>query len=247
MRAQKRAKGQFFTQKNPFTLKPFQKWADTINIKTYEILEPFAGSNNLISMLQKEDLCSHYKAYDIEPASPNVIEKDTLKNFPAGFEVCITNPPWLARNSAVRRCLPYPKCQYDDLYKHCLKLCLDNCAYVGALIPASFLQSGLFRDRLETYILLQNVMFNDTENPVCLALFGKQTKNGEPKKDINIYYDDKEIGLLGELETYLPKPLLKQDLTFNDPKGRLGFISFDNTKEASIRFCKPEEIENYTI
>ncbi len=238
----KRAKGQFYTVGNPFILPPFVKWAKHAGLPAARILEPFAGGNNIIKTLQEIDLCNQFVSYDIEPTNKHVKLLDTVNAFPKGFKVCITNPPWLARNSATRRELPYPLSSYDDLYKHCLELCLNNCEFVAALLPASYLQSGLFRERLDTYILLHKTMFIDTENPVCLALF-----SGRTRQRINIYHDAKYIGTLKTLENKIPEMRNNRKIAFNVPDGELGFISFDNTRKASIKFCHGEEVEDYSI
>ncbi|MDD9842257.1 MAG: hypothetical protein OXU76_06355 [Alphaproteobacteria bacterium] len=238
----KRAHGQFYTKGNPFALRVFQNWAKKASLSERRILEPFAGANNIIHTLGDMGLVSDFAAYDLMPASRDVKKRDTIKNFPKGFDICITNPPWLARNSATRRGLSFPACQYDDLYKHCLELCLHHCPYVAALLPASYLQSGLFRERLQTYILLHKIIFDDTENPVCLALFGENAT-----KDVMIYYDNDYIGGLNQLEKNTPKTQAGSKIRFNDPAGALGFISFDNTKGPSIRFCDVKEIEAYPI
>ncbi len=239
----KRSRGQFFTVKqNPFESVAFAKWAKLAGLPDRRILEPFAGANHIIKSLQNLNLCQEFESFDVAPADSQVKTKDTIASFPIGFEVCITNPPWLARNSATRRNLPYPTCQYDDLYKLCLELCLTNCEYVAALMPASYLQSGLFRDRLHTFILLHELIFNDTENPVCLALF-----TGDRNDATEVYYDDQLIGELRELQSKIPAPIKDRVTKFNDPAGQLGFISFDNTRERSIRFCETKEIESYEI
>ena len=80
------------------------------------ILEPFAGANLLISSLKDMGLCHRADSFDIAPAHTDVKLRDTLTDFPTGYEVCITNPPWLAKNSATRRGLAFPETPYDDLY-----------------------------------------------------------------------------------------------------------------------------------
>ena len=122
-----------------------------------------------------------------------------------------------------------------------MKLCLDNCEYVAAICPASFFQSGLFRHRLHHYILLHDKIFVDTENPVCLALFGKE------REQTDIYYDAKYIGEASSLKKYMPSKVDGISIRFNDPTGRLGFISFDNTQAPTIRFCDAREIADYEI
>lgn len=239
----KRAHGQYYTIGNPFSLRPFLDWSEQIALPSKRILEPFAGSNNIIKALKKNGLCKQFSSYDIVPADRKVMQRDTIQFFPEGFDVCITNPPWLARNSATRRGLDFPNNNHDDLYKHCLELCLRNCSYVAALIPASFLQSGLFRQRLSDYILLHDRgMFNDTDNPVCLALFGAGISSS-----VNIYYDNTFIGHLQDLECKIPMPIRNRHIRFNDPAGKLGFVSFDSVYKASIRFCEVEEIKEYPV
>lgn len=238
----KRARGRFYTAGNPFALAPFREWAERAGLPGQRVLEPFAGANSLVRMLRELSLCGDFAAYDIEPAGRAVRRRDTLADFPSGFEVCVTNPPWLARNSATRRGLPYPGGAHDDLYKRCLELCLTHCPRVAALVPASFLQSGLFRARLEHYILLHRILFDDTENPVCLALFGP-----EPTATVHIHHDGEYMGDLQELARRLPTEKRARDLRFNDPGGALGFISFDDTRRPSIRFCGADEIRDHAI
>jgi hypothetical protein len=114
--SEKRAKGQYFTFKNPFNNQAFKDWGEKCDIKNSKILEPFAGKNSLIEMLEEMNLCQNFAAFDIEPKNQKVEIRDTLKNFPTGFKVCITNPPYLAQNSAKRRGLNFAECEFDDLY-----------------------------------------------------------------------------------------------------------------------------------
>ncbi len=231
MERQKREEGRYYTQGNPFKLRPFRRWGIKIRMKERVVLEPFAGRNNLIRMLQSTDQCRRFASYDIRPASPHVRKQDTLTKFPNGYDVCISNPPWLGRYSARRRKIHYPDIGFDDLYKHCLELALEHCRYVGFIIPASFLQSGLFRDRLSHIIFLNSKTFDDTENPVCLALFG------DPVRDTRVYYDNCYADTVKNLERFIPQPNERMSVRFNDKNGNLGLIGIDNTVGPSIRFC----------
>ncbi len=47
----KRQNGSYYTEGNPFVLKPFLRWASKIELKNRVVLEPFAGSNNIIKSL----------------------------------------------------------------------------------------------------------------------------------------------------------------------------------------------------
>lgn len=243
MEQKKRTLGIYLTKmSNPFQTKGFQKWAKKINFKQKLILEPFAGANDLVRKLQEIKLLKDYSSFDIEPKEKTVKTRDTIKSFPTGFEVCVTNPPWLAKNSATRRGLQFPKSNYDDLYKHCLDICLNNCNFVAAIIPATFLQSNLFRKRLSTVIFIQKKLFLDTENPVCLALFDKKQT-----EDIAIYYDNEFFNYLSVIEKFIPKPTIKKQIIINDKNGSLGLVAIDNTKDDTIRFCNGNELQDYDI
>ena len=233
---QKREHGRYYTQANPFRLNPFRRWASRIGLADRVVLEPFAGRNDLIRMLKGTGQCTRFASYDINPAGPGVQKRDTLARFPAGYEVCISNPPWLGRYSARRRRMHYPDIGFDDLYKHCLELALENCRYVGFVIPASFLQCGLFRDRLSDVIFINGRAFDDTENPVCLALFGERTT------DIRVYNDDRLAGTIKDLEKHIPSLNRGMPVRFNDRNGNLGLVGIDNTAGPSIRFCRGADI-----
>jgi hypothetical protein len=232
----KRTNGQYFTELNPFNHKGFKEWADECNIKNQNILEPFAGSNNLIEMLKQLGFCTSFTSYDLEPKSNNVKKRDTLESFPQNFNVCITNPPYLAQNSAKRRGLNSFETNYDDIYKFALSKCLLHCKYVGAIIPASFLNTKLFRDRLSHYILLTDKMFRDTEHPVCLALFSPASQ------DVKIYESQNYLGCLSDFENKMPSRGKSKELQFNNKTGKLGLFAIDNTVNSSIKFCNGEDI-----
>lgn len=238
----KREHGQYFTRRNIFKHKAFYAWAKKANIKNEVILEPFAGANFLIKMLQEIDLCNNYKSFDINPQNSNVIKQDTLLKFPKGYNIVITNPPYLAKNSATRRGIQFVDNIYDDLYKYALEKCLNNVGYVGAIVPASFLNSGLFRNRLSYYISLPYTdMFLDTEHPVCLALF-------EPfVKDTIIYEKDKKIGYLSELEKFIPIEKTNIKVEFNNPDGNIGLRGIDDTISNTISFVESFEIPKEKI
>lgn len=246
----KRTRGEYYTNGNPFKLEPFLDWSSQVDLPNQVILEPYAGANNIIKSLQDIGLCNEFRSFDICPRDATVERRNTIENFPSKYKICVTNPPWLARNSATRRGLSFPQTEYDDLYKHCLRLCLEYCSAVAALVPASFFnflffreRLSIFRERLQTYVLLHdNNLFVETDNPVCLALFGARSS-----KEVRVYYDNEYVGELTLLEKKIPVPVSQKDVRFNDVNGTLGFVSFDNTVEPSIRFCLADEIAKYPV
>lgn len=256
---EKKLNGQFFTITNPFVSNPFYIWFESIpNEKKRKIIEPFAGSNNIVKMIDDLKLSDIvWYCYDIEPSKYNTVnyvnvqKRDTIENFPKidNCYVAITNPPYLAKNSATRSGLPFKYTEYDDLYKKCLEVMLKNCEYVAAIIPESFITANLFHNRLKTVISLTCKMFDDTECPVCLALFS-------PESEINLEYgfDIYKQGCITKIGTYqeLNKLAVKSKFNrdnwcFNDPNGNIGIICCDNTKNASIKFVFGDEINAKSV
>ncbi len=256
----KRANGRYYTRGNPFQLDPFKQWTRKLNLDKQIVLEPFAGAKDIPRLIESANLrCGEWRFYDIEPGARGIVQRDTLMDFPKDHNVCITNPPWLARNSATRRGLPFPvNTRYDDLYKYALEQCLTNCPWVAAIIPEAFIRSGLFLDRLSDFISLvphatditskdcvtnnTRYMFEDTEHPVGLALFAPFVTS-----DVSLWRNNQLLGRLHELREFLPPSSRNRSIVFNEPKGNLGLIAIDNTVSASIRFCPPSELGTYKV
>lgn len=225
--------GQFFTEKNVFIHTAFKKWWSLIPAKSKKhILEPFAGKNGIVDMLKEIEYINKnvsYISYDILPGNSEVKYLDTLKNFPKGYSVGITNPPFLAKNSATRNQIKIEIEPYLDLYELCLKKCLDNLDYLAVIIPESFITSLYFKNRLYAVVSLnEKNIFKSTEQPVCLAFFVKQERT-----NFLIYRSDQLLGSL--------KQLSKKDISFTKTKktdyqiifhrlsGQVGFIATDAT------------------
>ena len=242
---QKRLLGQFFTITNPFDYDLFHKWWKQASrtLPTDEtILEPFAGANNILRLAQEVGIRNRWACYDIAPpelmtVDCKVEQRDTLKNFPVGHRVAITNPPYLAKNSATRRGLEFPDTHFEDIYQVALEKMLTSCDFVAAIIPASFLTQHIMQDRLFGVIALNCKMFDDTECPVCLSLFVPETS-----RDFPVYRGNEPLGMFHELEGKLPEPRQPIPWRFNDPAGEIGLKAIDNTRTASIEFVAGDAI-----
>lgn len=252
MENKKQQYGQFFTITNPFGVDAFCTWLKNIPEKNITILEPFAGANNIINLVniinKKAEIGKNldWKSFDIDTSFDNnapdypITQQDTIKNYPKGFKVAITNPPYLAKNSATRSGIPFPETDYDDLYKLALSIMLNNTPYVAAIIPESFITSGLFQDRLQFVVSLTCKMFDDTDCPVCLALFIPELSD-----DFIIYNMNHKIGSYKEIKRKvdeLIKPNSTVNWKFNDKDGIIGIRCIDNTKEPSIEFIPGDQI-----
>lgn len=246
----KREYGQFFTTVNPFNIDIFYKWIKLFIDDETILLEPFAGSCNICNMIKDLGYENDWKCYDIDPPEIEeyeITQQDTINNFPLGFNVAITNPPYLGKSSASRRKLPFDGKGYDDLYKTSLSVMLDNLDYVAAIIPESFATSGLFHNRLYAIVSLTCKMFEDTDCPVCLALFvpnNKKESLGLDENDFMLYRQDKYINLYSIVKSnLLISKYNKIDWKMNDKEGTIGIKCIDNTKGNSIIFVKGDTID----
>lgn len=249
----KKVLGQFYTDKNIFNNIAFLDWFNKIPMEyKSNILEPFAGSNGIIKMLNELSLIKNYTSYDIVPMNKNVVYKDTIKDFPLDFKVVISNPPFLAKNSATRRGLNVKIHPYHDLYELCVDLCLKNTEYVAVIIPESFITNNkIDKSRLSTVISLQEKnIFKDTEHPVCLALFTPFKNN-----DFKIYHNNEFIGLFNHLKNNENKMLSlnknresKYEIIWHNPKGQVGLKTIDvtNAKE-KIKFMDGDSIPSEEV
>lgn len=236
--------GQFFTKKNVFKNEVFLNWFKSINEGSKQtILEPFAGKNGLIDMMNELNLIHSFQSFDIDPQHELVQKNDSILFFPTGFKICVTNPPFLAKNVASRKNIPVVVEPFSDLYEKCLDLCLKNCDFVAAIVPESFIVSPFFKHRLFAVIsLTEKSLFQHTEHPVCLALF-----NPEKTSDFSIYQDEKFLGKYNEKRKDLNEWLGDKDnpnIVFHDKSGTLGLFNIDATNiEKMIHFDLGELIE----
>jgi hypothetical protein len=249
--------GQFYTRGNPFQYARAQKWFKEIpRLMDAKIIEPFAGSNSIVALVNasvKTLSPQNWQSFDIHPEAiegnlvPEIklIRRDTLENFPSGFDVAITNPPYLAKNSATRKGMVVHFGEYQDTFEVALHEMLSNCDWVAAIIPESFITRKLFTDRLDAVISLNHEMFDDTEFPVCLALFSPKSSN-----DFEIWRGDEHLGLRNDLDREVEKLLSSRTLIkprFNAPLGEIGLIAIDNTSGPSIRFVSGDTIPSEEI
>ena len=250
----KKTYGQFFTTTNPFYHNAFFKWFKAIpNIENEILLEPFAGSNNICEMIKNLGFMNEWKCFDISPSNLNktpeykIEKRDTIADYPKGYNVAITNPPYLAKNSATRSGKAFPDTEYDDLYKLALEVMLKNTMYVAAIIPESFITADIFHDRLDVFISLTCKMFDDTDCPVCLALFSPKQNLTHLKNDFIIYQQNRKIGTYNKILSRKPEAPVNNHWKFNDEDGNIGIRCIDGIFEPSICFCFGEEIDKKKI
>jgi hypothetical protein len=226
----KKSLGQYFTKN--------QLWLDDLTINflgEYDrVVDPFAGDGDLLKLFPNT------LGYDIDPTL-NWQINDSLLSIPKGDggDVCVTNPPYLAKNWAVRRklvdtyryfeALP----EYDDLYQLAIKQCLLSFDKVVAIVPETYISASHFKDRLSFVNIIEGEMFSDTQCPVLVAAWDKVST-----PDFEVYKNSSFVANWQQIVATLPAVQVDQtEMKFNDPDGDLGIICFDNTTEKSIRFC----------
>lgn len=243
---ERRRLGRWDTARAPFDHPAFLEWAARAGLPGKPFVEPFAGSGNLVRALQERGLAGEWAGFDVEPRGVGIVRQDTLADFPKGFDITVSNPPWLARNSAARRNLPYAGGTSADLYLRALEKALEACGHVAFLVPESFVSSGLLRDRLAAVVSLPDGAFDDTAHPTALALFHPETG-----AEAALWVGDAKVGRLSDLEAKRPSASKDSPWTFNDPKGSVGLLALDPSAgaagAAAIRFVPGEEIPAWAV
>lgn len=236
--------GQFFTERNVFKdNKVFLKFMEDNELWNKNILEPFAGANNLIEFLLSEKSDLKYKSFDLYPQNKNVEQNDSINNWNyKNFDLVVTNPPYLSKHSAHRMKIFADFKDYDDLYKLSLDKCLKNVRYTIAIIPSTLINSNRKSDKklIEKLVIFQLLPnkenFGDTDHPVALAYFD----NTKTTNDFELYENNNFISYFSELKNEENKILIpKNELTinFNTTGGNLCINTGDNTKDMeNIKF-----------
>ena len=221
----KQLNGQYYTTSNPFVGDVFNAWYALL--PNGAILEPFAGSCNLFNYVDRE-----WVGYDIEPNGDGIIQRDTLLNFPTGYDVCITNPPYLAKTVVARRKLPITLIR-EDLYLDCLEQCLTYCQYVAVIIPSSFLTIKGFKSRLFGIDKIDRKIFDDTDCPVLVAYFTPD-RNTKILKGVN--------GVALDIDHLEPSNVRKA-VKFNQAINNYTLIGIDSTKGDNIQVVPYDNTE----
>ena len=144
--------------------------------KDVKFLEPFAGGGHLFNYISAD-----WDGYDIQPNHPDVVNRNTIEDFPRGYKVCITNPPYLAKTVVSRKKLPVVL-NHEDLYLDALQLCLDNCDYVAAIIPSTFWNQKLFKAMLAKFGVDSPADLDDAKKKEFFNLIDKKHKGVNESK-----------------------------------------------------------------
>ncbi|MGZ9432194.1 Eco57I restriction-modification methylase domain-containing protein [Mycoplasma sp. AC157] len=239
----KKSLGQYFTQKNSWLKKQVLDFIKLSNRQN--IYDPFAGHGDIFSTLKEWGYCK-FIGLDIDNKLEYEIN-DSLLFIPYKKDsIIVTNPPYLAKNSATRMKIDYFKYfsnnNYDDLYLIALEKMLEANDYVVAIIPESFLHSNFkFFNKLKLVTIIEENPFVDTEVPICVVCFDSKEKD---LAKIDIYKGEKKVWNLKEFFNFKFKPNKKINIEFNNQQGWLGLRAIDSTnKNNLIKFAFKENID----
>ena len=226
--------GQFFT-KATLWLKPQVK--EFIKQSGCTIAyDPFAGGGDLLRAAADILGFNNTKGLDIDDTL-NWGINDSLLNIPSiDNAIIITNPPYIAKQSASRKKIDLSKyfstSIYDDVYLIALDKMLDAQKNVVAIIPESFINSSFKqKNKIHSITILEENPFEDTENPVCVVCFDGVDKDFN---DIKVYKNETLINTLRQIQDIRIEPNNSIDITFNTLQGWLGLRAIDSTDDKTF-------------
>jgi hypothetical protein len=227
--------GQFFTKKDLWFQPQVEQFIKDANPNI--IIDPFAGQGDLLKVIKNIKTVG----FDIDE-SLNWFINDSLISIPKfNNSLILTNPPYLAKNSAQRKKFSINFNDFQDLYQIALAQCLKSSYYVVAIIPETFIRYNLFIEYLDNATILEGELFEDTEYPVCIVCLRRGSNlNG------HIYKNDKYIGKLKDLlEIRNRYKSNGAKIIFNDRNGNIALRAIDGHNDR-IRFLRVEDL-NYDI
>lgn len=241
----KRSLGQFFT-KNHFWLKAhILDFITSTNRET--IVDPYAGGGDLLQVAKKLGFRETI-GFDIDKSLPWEIN-DSLISIPKiKNSLIITNPPYLTNYSAKRKKIfnnvkkYFESCAYDDLYQLAIEKSMASSDFGVMIIPETFINSSFPKNRLHSITVIEDLMFHDTETPICVICFDNKYKSLDK---VQVYKNDEYIDTLGHLEKLRKKPKKNTSITFNSIDGQIALRAVDMTTiDKMIQFMESEEL-NY--
>lgn len=226
--------GQFFT-KESLWLKP--QVIDFIkNSKCTVAYDPFAGGGDLLKASIEKLGFIETKGLDIDDSLSWDVN-DSLESIPTIQNgIIITNPPYIAKQSASRKKIDLSKyfdlSPYDDVYLIALDKMLLAQKNVVAIIPESFVNSKYKQKKLISSItILEENPFEDTENPVCVVCFDSVSKELDKVK---VYKNETLINSLQGINSIRIEPNNKVKIKFNTLTGWLGLRAIDSTDDKTF-------------
>jgi methylase of polypeptide subunit release factors len=192
--------GQFFTTNSDYILQGFEKF-----LKNKEIIDPFAGNQDLIKWTQKNN-CKKVVGFDCDKKyvdDRKVFFNDSIKS-PKKYKFICTNPPYLHKNKADKttkeKFFTGVHSYFEDLYQISIFSIL-NCEEGILIVPLNFLSAenskkirDLFFEKFEIVKLniFSEQVFEDTTYNVISFYFKKKKYYIEKNKVIAMILPEKK-------------------------------------------------------
>jgi hypothetical protein len=224
--------GAFFTKSSSWLTSSIRSAIESTKIKSFA--DPFAGEGDLLKHCL-ENFGGEIHGYDIDESLQWETNDSLLSIPPSRRFLCISNPPFLAKNSARRKSMwslvghYFENSGRSDLYEIALDRCLNSFKHVVIILPETFLHSSYSKERCQQIVILQDNPFLDTTFPVCVTYWSPETTS-----DPAIYVDDKYIMTYNEMMMIRKGVSRSRRVVFNDPGGNIGLRAVDGT-ESSVR------------
>ena len=212
------------------------------------VVDPFAGDGHMLRAICEQFGINSAVGFDLNVDKWQ--KNDSLLAIPpiSGAFIC-TNPPYLAKYSARRKGVLslveryFSESKYEDLYLVAIERMLASGLPAVAIVPETFIASGLFRSKLERVVILERRNpFSTTDTPVCVACFDPDLKKGHR---VNCYRDGELLGALESLEEGGKLDCdanSRRRLAFNVADGALALKAVDGTAPGDrIRFLRGDE------
>jgi len=237
--------GSFYTVGGSWLVEPVREFIKNSLTHFPSVLDPFAGDGHLLEVCQNEFGCD-IGGFDIKQGKWEI--NDSLVGIPIrSSQMIVTNPPYLAKNSATRKGVGNDVSKYfldtqdSDLYQVALRKCLNSTRFVVAIVPETFILSTFPKHSLVSVSVIEDNPFGDTDVPICVACFDTTYKWGET--DAKIYKGNDYCATLGEIKQCRTMFVKCEGIRFNNPNGQIGLRAIDGSVNR-IEFMASSEL-NY--
>lgn len=226
--------GQFFTKETSWLKPQVEKFIIESNCSI--AYDPFAGGGDLLNAATKILKFKKTKGLDIDKKLKWKYNDSLLRIPHIDNAIIITNPPYIAKQSASRKKIDlskyFSKSTYDDVYLIALDKMLESQKYVVAIIPESFINSSYKqKHKINSITILEDNPFEDTENPVCVVCFDGIDKTFDR---IKVYKNEKLVNSLDKIQSIRVEPNYSINITFNTLDGWLGLRAVDSTDDKTF-------------
>src|SRR3989344_4844440 len=196
----KKQLGQFFTRNSDYILQGFEEF-----VKGKEIVDPFAGSKDLIFWAEKNK-AKKVKGFDCDKNlvdNEKVFYNDSINN-PKEYKFVLTNPPYLHKNKADIKTknifFTAKNSVFEDLYQVSIFSVMGTEEGI-LIVPLNFLCAensakirNIFFDKFEIIKLniFSEQVFEDTTNNVISFYFKKKDKRSAKNEIPVIIFPSRE-------------------------------------------------------